>query len=238
MSGSPTKISPSAAPKFDHVEVWIFDLDNTLYSHEHNLFAQIDKRMGEFISNYLAIDVAAARRLQKDYFHRHGTTLRGLMVEHGMRPDDYLDYVHEIDLSAIPPNARLDDALGRLSGRKIIFTNANRPHAERVTERLGIRHHFDVIFDVVDSDYLPKPDRRPYEKLLSLHNIAPERALMVEDIARNLEPAAELGMITALVPNPNHWSRQGADCDHVHHVIDDLTDWLSTVVAPLEAKPR
>jgi putative hydrolase of the HAD superfamily len=216
-------------PGLDHVEVWIFDLDNTLYSPRHNLFAQIDRRMSEFIADYLSIDVAEAKRLQKDHFRRHGTTLRGLMNEHAMAPDAFLDYVHDIDLGPLPPNRPLREALSRLRGRKLIFTNATRAHAERVTRHLEIDEFFEDIFDIVDADYLPKPDRRPYEKLLERYDVRPERAAMIEDIARNLEPAAALGMTTALLPHPNQWAKAGADGAHVHHLVDDLADWLLAV---------
>lgn len=228
--GSP----PTAAPRpdgFRHVEVWVFDLDNTLYPARHNLFAQIDRRMGEFIADFLGIDAAEAKRLQKDYYYRHGTTLRGLMLEHGVAPAAFLDYVHEIDLSPIPKDLRLERALARLPGRKVIFTNADRGHAERVTRHLGIEQHFDAVFDIADSDYLPKPERRAYRLLVERLAIAPERALMIEDIARNLEPAAELGMTTALVPNPHHWAKAGFDAAHVHHLVDDLADWLTAIGA-------
>jgi len=220
--------APARSPEgFDHIDVWVFDLDNTLYPARHNLFAQIDKRMGEFIADLLGIDEPAAKLLQKDYFRRHGTTLRGLMLEHDIEPTAFLDYVHQIDLSPIPPDARLGRALARLPGRKVIFTNGTVAHAERVTGHLGISVHFEAIFDIAASDYLPKPDRRPYVKLLQQHDIAPERALMVEDIARNLVPAAALGMTTALVMNPADWAREGGDGDHVHHVVDDLSAWLA-----------
>ncbi len=236
MSDRSPPSAPPEAPDLDHVEVWLFDLDNTLYSPRHNLFAQIDRRMGEFIAGFLSIEVAEAKLLQKDYFRRHGTTLRGLMNEHAMVPDEFLDYVHDIDLSPIPPDARLHEALSRLQGRKLIFTNATREHAERVTRHLGIDQFFEDIFDIVDSDYLPKPERRPYDKLLARYGIEPERAAMVEDIARNLEPAAALGMTTALVPNPAHWATAGADRTHVHHVVDDLADWLLAVVEEASAR--
>jgi len=224
--------SPAKAPPrdgFDHVEVWVFDLDNTLYPARHNLFAQIDRRMGEFIADFLGIEVTEAKRLQKDYYYRHGTTLRGLMLEHKLAPAAFLDYVHEIDLSPIPKDLQLERALARLPGRKVIFTNASRGHAERVTRHLGIDRHFEAIFDIADADYLPKPEARAYRMLVDRHAIAPERALMVEDIARNLEPAAALGMTTALVPNPHHWAKAGHDGAHIHHLVDDLADWLTAI---------
>ena len=216
-------------PRLDHVEYWIFDLDNTLYSARHNLFAQIDQRMGEFIADFLDLDPVAAKRVQKSFFHQHGTTLRGMMLEHAMAPEPFLDYVHEIDLSVIPPDSRLDAALESLPGRKFIFTNASSGHADRVTRRLGIRRHFEDLFDIVDCDYLPKPTRAPYEKLLSRHGMEARRAAMFEDIPRNLEPAAALGMTTVLVPNPSAWARDGSDGGHIHHVVEDLGEWLAAV---------
>ena len=215
------------------VEVWIFDLDNTLYPAHCDLFAQVSTRMGEYIADFLAIDVAAAKVLQKDYFRRHGTTLRGLMLEHAMDPAPFLDYVHDIDLSVVPVDGRLDRALSALPGRKLIFTNGNDWHAQRVTKHLGIDHHFDAVFDIAASDYVPKPDPGPYAKLVERHDIRPEATVMIEDIARNLAPAAALGMTTVWVPGNAEWSTEGMDDDHVHHVADDLADWLAGLLAPV-----
>lgn len=222
----------SASPdpdSFDHVEVWIFDLDNTLYPRRCNLFDQIDRRMGEFIAGYMGVDFDEARRLQKDHFRQHGTTLRGLMVEQDMDPGAFLDYVHEIDLSGIPADVALDAALDRLPGRKLIFTNGTRDHAARVTDRLGIRHHFEDVFDIVDSDYLPKPTMDPYEKMLARHGIDPQKAIMFEDMDRNLAPAAALGMTTVWVSDAPDSPARAADTDHVHHHTDDLTTWLTAL---------
>ncbi len=224
----PQATLPDAA-HVDHVEVWIFDLDNTLYPRRCNLFDQIDRRMGEFIAGYMGVGFDEARRLQKDHFRQHGTTLRGLMVETGMDPAAFLDYVHEIDLSGIPADVALDAALARLPGRKLIFTNGTRDHAARVTDRLGIRHHFEDVFDIVDSDYLPKPTMDPYEKMLARHGIDPLTAIMFEDMVRNLAPAAALGMTTVWVSDAPDSPAQAADTDHVHHHTDDLTTWLTAL---------
>jgi putative hydrolase of the HAD superfamily len=218
-------------PDPHQVEVWIFDLDNTLYPAHCDLFAQVSQRMGEYISDYLGIEFADARLLQKDYFHRHGTTLRGLMVEHEMDPAPFLDYVHDIDLSPVPVDGRLDRALAALPGRKVIFTNGSVGHATRITSHLNIEHHFELVFDIVASDYLPKPNPDPYRKLVEAHGIRPEAAVMVEDIAKNLAPAADMGMTTVWVPGHDEWSRDGGDADHVHHVVDDLADWLTGLSA-------
>ena len=215
---------------FAHVETWVFDLDNTIYPARYNLFDLVDVRIGAFIAELLDLDTVAARRLQKDYFHRHGTTLRGLMLDHGVDPDVFLEYVHDIEVDRLPPSPELDAALDRLAGRKIIYTNGSAAHAERVLERLGVARHFDGIFDIAAGGYLPKPEPAPYRTLVERFDIAPEAAAMVEDIARNLEPAAALGMTTVWVRTDSDWGREGSGGDYVHHVIDDLAGWLGDLV--------
>ena len=225
MCAATSNAASKKAAELRDSETWIFDLDNTLYPARCNLFAQIDVRMGAFIAAQFDIDRSAARALQKTYFRRYGTTLRGLMLEHGLEPQEFLDYVHDIDLSPIAADSRLDAALARLPGRKFVFTNGSQGHAERVVAKLGIAARFDAIFDIVASDYLPKPSPEPYQSLVARHGIAPEGAVMVEDIARNLEPAAAMGMTTVLVPGHKEWQgeRQAA---YVHYLVDDLADWL------------
>jgi len=226
-----------ALPDPNEVEVWIFDLDNTLYPAHCDLFSQVSQRMGEYISDYLGIAFTDARALQKDFFVRHGTTLRGLMVEHEMDPGPFLDYVHDIDLSPIPVDGRLDRALTALPGRKVIFTNGSVMHAERITGHLGIDRHFEAVFDIVASDYLPKPHPDPYRKLIQSHAIQPTAAVMVEDMAKNLAPAAEMGMTTVWVPGHSEWSHDGSEGDHIDHVAEDLVAWLCELV-PTEPAPE
>ena len=217
--------------EFDSVESWIFDLDNTLYSSDANMFDQIDKRMCLYIARFLAIDVQEAYKIQKSYFREHGTTLRGLMDCHDMDPAPYLEYVHDIDVSVVPPDARLAAALERLPGRKFVFTNASAAHAERVLERLGVRELIDSIFDIVAAGYIPKPDHGPYNTLVTEAGIEPTRTVMVEDVARNLVPAAAMGMTTVWVATDRPWaSIEGSDATP-DYIIDDLTDWLTEVVA-------
>ena len=224
MSQNPADAHPAIDPHA--VETWIFDLDNTLYPAHCDLFAQVADRMGEFIARSFAISREEADRLRTDYFKRYGTTLRGLMTEHGWDPKEFLDYVHEIDLSVIPELSRLEQALERLPGRKVIFTNGTTRHAGRVTQHIGIEHHFDAVFDIVDSDYEPKPAPAPYEKMVKAFRIDPRTAVMVEDIARNLEPAAAMGMTTVWVPGNKPWSGDGHREPFVHHVVEDLAEWL------------
>lgn len=207
-------------------EVWVFDLDNTLYPRDCNLFAQIDVKMKTFISELLDVDVEAAHRIQKQYFRSHGTTLRGLMDNHGLAPEEFLDYVHDIDVTPVPPNPALDDVLHRIDGRKVIFTNGSVIHAENVLGRLGISHHFEDIFDIIAANYVPKPERSAYELFVRKHDIDPTRAVMLEDIARNLEPAHEMGMTTVWLRSNHDHSAMGSEGDHIHYVINNLVEWL------------
>jgi len=212
-------------------DVWVFDLDNTLYPRDCNLFAQIDVKMKAFISELLNVNVEEAHRIQKQYFRTYGTTLRGLMDNHGLTPEKFLDYVHDIDVSPVPPNPALNNVLHRIDGRKVIFTNGSVAHAENVLGRIGITHHFEGIFDIIAADYVPKPERSAYEVFVREHNVDPTRAVMLEDIARNLEPAHAMGMTTVWIRSKDDHSAMGADGDHVNHVIEDLVEWLESQVA-------
>jgi putative hydrolase of the HAD superfamily len=222
---------------FGHVDTWIFDLDNTLYPASCRLFDQIDVRMGEFVSRLLGVDYATAKKLQKELFYRHGTTLRGLMVEHDVNPDGFLDYVHDIDHSPVLADPNLDAALHALPGRKLIFTNGTVAHAEKVLGRLGITHHFGEIFDIVHSDFIPKPQVAPYEKFVKDKGVRAATSAMFEDIARNLEAPHALGMTTVLVVSPdNHDASHlnaatgGVEQAHVHHVTSNLSAFLEDIV--------
>jgi len=223
-------------PGFSHIETWVFDLDNTLYPPKCDLFAQVDVRMRDFISDYLKIDPVEARRLQKLYYVEHGTTLNGLMRVHDLKPAAFLDYVHQIDVSHMPPANDLNTALSRLPGRKVIFTNGTTAHAENVTNQLGITHHFSAVYDIVSVDYMPKPNRASYDRFLADSGIDPTRASMFEDIARNLVAPHDLGMTTVWVrpgePGPERhqqMAHEGAEGPHVHHVTDDLATFLHSL---------
>lgn len=213
---------------------WIFDLDNTLYPAECNLFAQVDLRMGGYISELLGISYDAARALQKQYFRDYGTTLRGLMDNHSVEPASFLGFVHDIDYSPVPVDPDLDSALARLPGRKLIFTNGTVSHAEAVLNRLGITARFDGIFDIEAAAYIPKPNAAPYHGMVEAHGITANRAVMVEDIVKNLQVPADLGMRTVWVKTDHAWSGDGSSSPHVHHETDDLTRWLTDLVEGLE----
>ena len=208
------------------INTWIFDLDNTLYRTSPEMLAQTDHLMGSFISNFLNVDREEAHRIQKGYFRTHGLTLRGLMLEHGLNPQDYIDHLSQLDLSDIAPDPALADTLNRLDGRKIIYTNAFTKHTREVMKRIGITAHFDAVYDICDADYVPKPAIESYRRLCNLHDIDPTRAAMFEDISRNLEPAAELGMMTVWVKTDTSWAKTVTETDHIDHITDDLTAWL------------
>jgi putative hydrolase of the HAD superfamily len=217
------------------IEAWIFDLDNTLYPASCNLFEQVDGRITAFIAERFGLPPDRARRMQKQYFRDFGTTLRGLMVEHDVDPESYLEYVHAIDITPVTPDPRLDGALARLAGRKFIFTNGSARHAANVTGRLGITGRFDDVFDIAAAGWLPKPDPRPYQTMIERFAIDPARACMVEDIARNLVPARALGMATVWVTSPMEWAQPGhggvGGASHIDHVVEDLVGWLDGLSA-------
>lgn len=232
--------APPQAQGFAHVEHWIFDLDNTLYPPACDLFAQIDARMTEFIGAYLKLDAAEAKRVQKDFYVEHGTTLAGLMAVHGLEPAEFLAHVHDIDVSAVPPDPTLGAAIARLPGRKVIFTNGSAAHAENVIARLGIADAFTGIYDIAATGYAPKPARLAYERFVAASGIAPERAAMFEDIPRNLAVPHELGMTTVWVRPQDlggtmaseryqQLSHEGGGDPHVHHATDDLRAFLEAL---------
>jgi putative hydrolase of the HAD superfamily len=226
-------MSEKPARSFDHVDTWVFDLDNTLYSHHLNLWQQVDDRIRSYVSEYLKVSKEEAFRVQKDYYKRYGTTMRGLMTEHGMEADDYLAYVHLIDHSPLKPNPDLGAAIEKLPGRKLILTNGTRAHADAITKKLDIHGHFEDVFDIVAADLEPKPAKQTYDKFLTLHGVEPKSAAMFEDLARNLTVPHELGMVTTLVvPDGTRevlrqdWEMEGRGEPYVDHVTDDLTGFL------------
>ena len=231
MNANPITATSVAAPALDHVEAWVFDLDNTLYPAQCDLFRQVDVRIGEYIAKRFGIPYEQARWLQKSYFRGYGTTMKGLMAECGIDPVEFLDFVHHIDHSPVAPDPRLDAALGALPGPKYVFTNASVPHSEKVLERLGIRHHFVGIFDIVAAEYDPKPHDAFYDRFFARHVHAPEKACLFEDMAKNLLPAHTRGMTTVLVETDNEYNMTGHEADHVHHRTRDLAGWLEGVIA-------
>jgi putative hydrolase of the HAD superfamily len=213
----------------DAIDTWVFDLDNTLYPASADLFPQISTRMGRFIAGHFGLDPEAARIRQKQLFRAHGTTLRGLMVEHGVDPHEFMDYVHDIDLTGLAPAAALSAALTALPARKLVYTNGSRRHAARILDHLGLAAQIAGIFDIADAGFIPKPDPAGYRALIGRFGIDPGRAAMVEDMAVNLAPAAALGMVTVLVESGNDWAIEGSQGDWVQHRTDDLAGWLAAL---------
>ena len=221
---------------FNRVDTWVFDLDNTLYPSECNLFAQVDQRMGAFVAKYLGVPEPYARHLQKSYYRQFGTTLSGLMRIHKMEAKPFLDYVHDIDLSVVPPSPRLRAAIQALPGRKLIFTNGTTAHAERVAERIGILDLFDGICDIVACDYQPKPGAEAFATFVKRHAVTSTNAAMFEDMPQNLEIPHALGMTTVLIRSSyiDHPSQAEARVwttppPHIHHQSDDLTRFLEAL---------
>jgi putative hydrolase of the HAD superfamily len=224
-------------PGFERTQAWIFDLDNTLYPADCNLFAQVDQRMGEYIARYLGVPYAYARHLQKSYYRQFGTTLSGLMQVHRMDPKSFLDYVHDLDLSVVSEHPELARAIGALPGRKFIFTNGSVAHAERVAAKVGILHLFEGIFDIVAADYVPKPVPACYDAFLRLHAVEAQASAMFEDMPHNLEAPHALGMTTVLVRSDydhDHPVQKAMRAwreppEHVHHMTEDLAGFLKAV---------
>ena len=221
---------------FTHIDTWVFDLDNTLYPHHVNLWQQVDKRIGEFVSRWLTVPPEEARRIQKDYYRRYGTTMRGMMTEHGVRADDFLAYVHQIDHSPLQPDPAMGAAIARLPGRKLVLTTGSTDHADKVLQRLGIGVHFEAVFDIIAAGLEPKPARQTYQKFLRDHDVDPMKSAMFEDLARNLVIPHQLGMTTVLVvPDGTRevvredWELEGRDDTTVDHVTDDLTGFLQAI---------
>lgn len=222
---------------FDHVDTWIFDLDNTLYPAACNLFAQVDHRMGAYIAKYLGVPYAHARHLQKAYYRQFGTTLSGLMKVHKLAPEPFLEYVHDIDLSVLPEQPELAAEIEKLPGRRLIFTNGSRKHAENVAAKIGVLHLFEDICDISACAFVPKPERDAFDRMIQLHGVSATTAAMFEDMPHNLEAPHALGMTTVLVKSDymdhpaqlkiRHWQELPS---HVHHMTDDLRDFLAGTV--------
>jgi putative hydrolase of the HAD superfamily len=218
---------------FDHINTWVFDLDNTLYPASCRLFDQMHVKMGEYVMRHFNVDFTEAKRMQRELFLKHGTTLRGLMVEHGHAPEGFLEQVHDIDYGSVPRNPELLAALERLPGRKIVFTNGTAQHARNVMDKLGVADAFHGVFDIIDSDHIPKPSIAPYEKFLRDYAVVPAQAAFFEDIASNLKVPHQLGMVTVLVVSAddeirNEWQGD-PNAPHVQYVTHDLTDFLSNL---------
>ena len=211
------------------IRYWLFDLDNTLYSGTTKVFEQVDKKMSQFISEKLNVDLKEAKKIQKKYFYEYNTTLNGMIKNHKINADEFLDFVHDIDVDFLKEDIQLGQELKKLNGKKIIFTNGSRKHAINITQRIGIDQYFDDIFDIVDSEFIPKPSIEPYIKLVKKHKIDPNLCVFIEDIARNLKPAYEMGMKTIWIENDEPWAKKYSDSNFINYKTNNLSEFLKKI---------
>ena len=190
------------------IKYWLFDLDNTLYSGQTKVFDQVDKKMSSFISKKLNESLEEAKKIQKDYFYKYSTTLSGMMKHHKIDANEFLDFVHDVNLDFLKQDKGLENEISKIKGKKIIFTNGSKAHAFNVTKKIGIDKLFDGVFDIVESNFIPKPSMKAYKILIEKYKIEPQYCILVEDIARNLKPAYELGMKTVWIKNDEPWAAE------------------------------
>ena len=218
----------------DHIDAWIFDLDNTLYPASADLFGLIDQRMGLYVQRLLGVDADEAYGIQKRLFREHGTTLSGLMRDHAIDPHEFLAFVHDIEMDALAEDRKMVEALAKLPGRKLIFTNGDAIYAGRVLERLGLSKSFEAIHDIHACAYQPKPHVASYESMVKAFGIEPTTSLFVEDMARNLKPAKAIGMTTVWVNNGSELGNHEADLSFIDYEIHDVGQWLHEITGGLE----
>ena len=211
------------------IKYWIFDLDNTLYNGQTKVFSEVDKKMSAYISKKLNISLIKAKDLQKKYFYENGTTLSGLMKHNNIDPYEFLEFVHEIDISWLPKDKLLRNELIKIKEKKFIFTNGSHSHVRNVTEQLGISDLFDGAFAITDANFIPKPFKEPYEKLIKKFNIEPAKSILIEDIAHNLEQAKNLGMKTCWLENEETFAKKDADKPYIDYKIKNLPSFLQKI---------
>jgi putative hydrolase of the HAD superfamily len=211
------------------IKHWIFDLDNTLYSGQTKVFSEVDKKMSAFISEKMNVDLIKAKEIQKKYFYEYGTTLSGLMKQDNIDPHDFLEFVHDIDISWLPKDLKLREELIKIEEKKYIFTNGSHAHVENVTKQLGIDGLFDGAFDIVDANFVPKPHIDPYQKIIKKFNLDPKKSILIEDIAHNLEQAKNLGMKTCWLENDETFAKKDADKSYIDYKIKSLPSFLQEI---------
>jgi putative hydrolase of the HAD superfamily len=211
------------------IKYWLFDLDNTLYSGDTKVFDQVDKKMSFFISNKLNVSLEEAKKIQKSYFHEYNTTLNGMIKNHKIDAEEFLEFVHDVNLNFLKEDLALQNELTNLTGKKYIFTNGSKAHASNVTKRIGIQNLFDGVFDIVESDFIPKPSIEPYKKIIQKYGIDPEYCIFIEDIARNLKPAHELGMKTVWIENNEPWAAEFSSENFINYKTNNLSDFLRRI---------
>ena len=211
------------------IKYWIFDLDNTLYSGQTKVFSEVDKKMSSFISEKFNVNLIEAKKIQKEYFYEYGTTLSGLMKKKSVDPNEFLELVHDIDISWLPKDKILKEELIKIKEKKYIFSNGSHAHINNVTNQLGINGLFDGAFDITDGDFVPKPHLEPYKKLVEKFRIDPKQSILIEDIAHNLEQAKNLGMKTCWLENDETFAKKDADKSYIDYKINNLPSFLQEI---------
>ena len=211
---------------------WIFDLDNTMYDINLGLFKKISNRITDFIMSKYSLDIDQAKKIQKEYYLKYGLTLRGLIVEKKIDPEEFLDYVHDVEHPELEKNDQLISKIRILEGKKIIFTNATSKHAKKILKILELEHDFDQIIDIKDLEYIPKPDKRSYKKLLECLNLNKEnldKTIFFEDTVKNLIPAKELGITTVWMKNSINEKDFMKNCNFIDYSFNNLNEFLDTI---------
>ena len=214
---------------FDHIENILFDCDGVLYHQLDLVFGQVSKRMTKYISNKLNIDMQKAKELQTNYFHKYNTSLNGLMIHHNIPPREFLDYVHDIDLSFLDEDKVLRNELENMKLKKFVFTNGSKEHVKNITTTLGINDQFDGVFDIVDAEYHPKPEARAFDLMVEKFKIDPKKTLYIEDIAKNLSIGKERGATTVWLINDEYWGKKESDRDYIDYKIENLSLFLKEI---------
>ena len=212
-----------------NIKYWIFDLDNTLYSGQTKVFSEVDKKMSSFISEKFNVDLVEAKKIQKEYFYEYGTTLSGLMKKKNVDPNEFLEFVHDIDISWLPEDKLLKEELIKIKDKKYIFSNGSHAHIKNVTIQLGIYGLFDGAFDITDADFVPKPHIAPYRKMIKKFKLDPKQSILIEDIAHNLEQAKNLGMKTCWLENNEAFAKKDADKPYIDYKINSLPSFLQKI---------
>ena len=212
-----------------HIKNILFDCDGVLYSDLEAVFGQVSRKMTEYISSKLNVDLKKAKELQTNYFHKYNTSLNGLMIHHEIDPKEFLDFVHDIDLSFLEKDTELRYELENINLRKFVFTNGSYNHVKHITTTLGIDDQFEGIFDIVDAEYHPKPEAKAFDLMVEKFKIDPKETLYIEDIAKNLSIGKERGTITAWLINDEEWGKKESDKEYIDYKIENLTLFLKEI---------
>ena len=212
-----------------HIKNILFDCDGVLYQDLEAVFGQVSKRMTQYISKKLKIDLKEAKELQTNYFHKYNTSLNGLMIHHDIPPTEFLQFVHDIDLSFMEKDIVLREEIKKLDLRKFVFTNGSKEHVKNITTHLGIDDLFDDVFDIVDADYYPKPAAKAFDLMIKKFDINPKETIYIEDIAKNLSIGKERGATTVWLINNEYWGKKESNKEYIDYKIENLSLFLKEI---------